>query len=139
MFNLYDDPEIDNLTKAYEAEYAVGANLCVRHNKMIKKQYPEERDDCPGDDFPVTPILTPSRQERKERQNRWKAKTLMNWIKNLPKVIVKCFHRWVNCTRDVHCDVTHFDDKGFVGKWKCNICGDHNPPIVWPKPPVKHN
>ena len=28
--------------------------------------------------------------------------------------IIKFFHRWLNCTRGVHWDTTHLDDRGVM-------------------------
>lgn len=90
MFDM-DYSDIDNLTKAYEAEIA--PPHIIKNKSLLpmkKKQDSEKRDDCPGDDFPVTEILTQSRQERKVRQSRWKAKTLKNWIKKIINTILSC-------------------------------------------------
>lgn len=48
-------------------------------------------------------------------------------------ILVKFFHRWVNCTRGVHCAVTHHDDRGVCGAYTCNICNEYHPAIVWPR------
>ncbi|MCP4259075.1 MAG: hypothetical protein GY774_16440 [Planctomycetes bacterium] len=113
MFDLYDgEEEINNLTKACEAEN--DAPHIINKNKSLLKM---KKQHIVGAKY-----LSPTK------------KGLKNWIKNLLKSIVKFFHRWVNCTRDIHYDVTHFDDKGPAGEWKCNICGDYNPAIVWPRP-----